>query len=487
MTESNSHASTRHELLALLNTALQLVGLMLDDAASEVAPKSISDDLHQVKEAGRKLVHRIDSLSVEGPKDLHHYLMTPLTHFIGYCELLAEEETEPWASRFQSDVEQLLTAGRQMQQQIQHLLTASPSATIGEIHHDSTRRSDTITGRILVVDDEELNRHLLQRWLIRQGHEVTFGANGREALDLIHQHSFDLILLDVLMPELNGFEVLLRIKSEPNTRDLPVIMISALTELDSVVRCIENGAEDYLPKPFQPVLLNARINACLEKKRLRDREMEFVKKIDQERERYNELLHVMLPAEIVQELKKTQVVTPRRYESVAVLFADIAGFTRFCDGHPPEEVVPLLQSLVSEFELITEHHGVQKIKTIGDSFMAVAGLLRKVENPVRACVECAIEMLHVAHEIPPHWFLRVGIHYGSVVAGLLGTRYDLFDLWGDTVNTASRVEHSGLDGAITLSETAWEQIAGIAEGEPLGLVEIKGKARIGMVRFGKFS
>ena len=347
-------------------------------------------------------------------------------------------------------------------------------------------RPDRQPGHILVVDDSELNRHLLDRWLRRQGHTAAFAANGAEALARLAAEPFDLVLLDVVMPEMNGYEALRRLKADPRLRHVPVIMISALSEFDRVARCIEIGAEDYLPKPFEPVLLEARIGASLEKKRLRDREIDYLRQIEREKQRYDELLHVMLPGAIVQELKETGTVRSRRYEGVAVLFADIVGFTPFCDAHPPEEVVAHLQALVREFEAICERWGVQKIKTIGDSFMAAAGLLRPVDNPVRACLRCGVEMVAAAERLPPHWRVRVGIHYGPVVAGLLGSRHDLFDLWGDTVNTASRVEQSGEPGAVTLSAAAWEQVAAEAEGEPRGMVHVKGKGEVEMVRFLRF-
>jgi len=134
--------------------------------------------------------------------------------------------------------------------------------------------------RILVVDDIEDNRAVLQRRLERQGYAVECAASGGRALEMLAAAPFDLVLLDVMMPELDGFAVLERIKGDARTRDVPVIMISALDDLASVVRCIENGAEDYLPKPFEPVLLKARIGASLEKKRLRDRELAYLKEVE---------------------------------------------------------------------------------------------------------------------------------------------------------------------------------------------------------------
>ncbi len=134
-------------------------------------------------------------------------------------------------------------------------------------------------GSILVVDDNDINRDLLSRYLERQGHTVQVAHNGRQALEMIATGAFDLVLLDIMMPELNGYEVLQHLKHSETWRDLPVIMISALDEIDSAVRCIELGAEDYLRKPFNPVLLRARVQACLEKKRLRDLKVEQQRKL----------------------------------------------------------------------------------------------------------------------------------------------------------------------------------------------------------------
>jgi len=134
-------------------------------------------------------------------------------------------------------------------------------------------------GYLLVVDDNEINRDILSRHLERQGHTVAVAENGRQALEMVSTHPFDLVLLDVMMPEMDGYRVLECLKGDEAWRDIPVIMISALDEIDSVVRCIELGAEDYLPKPFDPVLLRARIGACLEKKRLRDQEVEYLRSV----------------------------------------------------------------------------------------------------------------------------------------------------------------------------------------------------------------
>lgn len=285
----------------------------------------------------------------------------------------------------------------------------------------------------------------------------------------------DLVLLDIMMPEVDGYQVLQGLKSDPSLQHIPVIMLSALDEMDSVVRCIQLDAEDHLSKPFDPVLLHARIGACLEKKRLRDQEALHLQQIDDGRKRADNLLHVILPDPEVDELKATSTVKPRRYENVAVLFCDIVGFTSYCDVRLPGDVIASLQSLVEAYEDLALRHGLEKIKTIGDSFMATAGLLQSVDNPVLNCVRCGLEMISAARKVPAGWQVRIGIDFGPFVAGVVGRRQYLFDLWGDTVNTAARVESHGSAGTVNLSKPAWELVREQVAARSLGVIEVKGK------------
>jgi class 3 adenylate cyclase len=185
---------------------------------------------------------------------------------------------------------------------------------------------------------------------------------------------------------------------------------------------------------------------------------------------------VILPDDVVAELKATNTVKPRRHENVAVLFCDIVGFTAYCDRREPEEVIGYLQQLVEIFELIADNNGLEKIKTIGDSFMTTAGLLRPLDNPALSCVKSGLEMVAVAPTLPPRWQVRVGVHVGPVVAGVIGRQQYLFDVWGDTVNTAARVESLGVPNAVNVSRDAWQQVAHLCSGESTGLVQIKGKS-----------
>jgi len=233
------------------------------------------------------------------PANVRHTLRTPLNHIIGYSEMLMEEAGDRGLEAFTADLQKIHKAGKQLLGFINDFFerptTADKAATHGsktaaapaeslfrESRLDARSSSPSHPkpqGRILVVDDNESNRDMLSRRLQHEGYNVCVAGSGNEALTLLGTQAIDLVLLDVMMPEMDGCEVLLKLKEDGRWRDLPVIMISALDEIASVVRCIERGAEDYLPKPFDPVLLRARLGACLEKKRLRDQEVSYLRDV----------------------------------------------------------------------------------------------------------------------------------------------------------------------------------------------------------------
>ena len=335
---------------------------------------------------------------------------------------------------------------------------------------------------LLVVDDNEDNRFTLTERLKREGYgNVVCASNGREALELLATRPFDLVLLDITMPEMDGYQVLHEVKADTTLRNIPIVMISAVDEIESVARCIGLGAEDYLAKPFNAVLLRARLAACLEKKKLRDQEAVYTQQIEHEKRRADELLYAMLPPGAVRELKATNAVRPRRYDEVAVLFCDIVGFTAYCDENPPEKVVEHLQALNEEYEWIVRQHEMEKIKTIGDAFMATAGLFTPVPDPVFASLQCGLDMVTASRRIEPSWEVRVGVQFGPVVAGIIGHRQYLFDLWGDTVNMASRIAAHANPGTVATSGATWRRIRDRGRGRSLGFVDIKGKGRIELI------
>jgi class 3 adenylate cyclase len=343
--------------------------------------------------------------------------------------------------------------------------------------HDSGAVSDGDGGfdRILVVEDDAFSRNLLVQLLTNQGYRrVEVAADGRQALDRLRRGGIDLVLLDIEMPHLDGIEVLRRLKDDPALRPLPVIVISGVGEVASIVRCIDFGAEDYLSKPFNPVILRARIGASLEKHRLRKLEAARLDQILQEQQKTDRLLNVILPAAAARELKSSGVVAPRRHEWVAVLFCDIVGFTAYCDRHRAEDVVARLQLLIERFERITESHRMEKIKTIGDSFMATAGMLCYNPDPLRSAVRCGLDMIAATAEVVDDWQVRVGVDCGPIVSGVLGRQKYQFDVWGGVVNIAARMTELASAGSVALSRAAWSALGNDFSGRVLGARNVKG-------------
>lgn len=334
-------------------------------------------------------------------------------------------------------------------------------------------------GCLLIVDDIEANRDLLSRRLQRQGHTIVMAENGRQALERLQEQQFDIILLDIMMPEMNGYEVLEHLKKDPALRHIPVIMISALDDMESVIRCIELGAEDYLFKPFNQTLLKARIGACLEKKRLRDQEQAFLKQLQAEKEKSERLLLSILPKPVAEQLKQTQSTIADSFAEATVLFADIVNFTQLASHRSPIEIVSLLNRIFSAFDQLAEQHGLEKIKTIGDAYMVVGGLPMPRPDHAEAIAEMALDMqkeiTYFNTATQEDFSIRIGISTGPVVAGVIGTKKFIYDLWGDTVNMASRMESQGIPGCIQITEDTYTVLQGKYQFEERGIIQVKGK------------
>ena len=247
---------------------------------------------------------------------------------------------------------------------------------------------------ILIVDDNEDNRYTLQLLLETDGHErITCAASGNEAIALIEKEKFSLVLLDLMMPDLNGDEVLKVIRSDPDKRDIPVVMISADTDADKVSQCIELGADDYLPKPFNPTILRARIGAALRRQSLRALESEYVGKIENEKRHSENLLRNILPAEIATRLRNGESNIADHFDDATVIFADVVGFGKITARMKAYEIVACLNQLFSEFDKLAEDAGIEKIKTIGDNYMAVSGAPTPRSNHARMAAKFALDMV----------------------------------------------------------------------------------------------
>lgn len=329
--------------------------------------------------------------------------------------------------------------------------------------------------RILVVDDEAANRDYLQQELEELGYAAMLASDGEQALAVIEMAPPDAVLLDIRMPGMDGFEVLQRVKADANHRHIPVLIVSAESDMRSVLRGIQLGAEDYLTKPIDDVLLAARLSASLQRHRWRQQEQHYLVRLEAAQQRNQQLLQVMLPAPVVAEWQGTGTVQPRKYDEVAVLFTDVVGFTPYCDQHTPTVVLAGLQYMVARFEEITAAHGLQKIQTIGDACLATAGMLQASSNPVLDAVHCALAMIEAMRGHPAGWEIRAGVHVGPLMAGIVGHSQFQYSIWGDTVNTAARVQEAGRPGKVCLSESAWPWIAGRFPATSLGSIQLKGK------------
>ncbi len=328
--------------------------------------------------------------------------------------------------------------------------------------------------RLLLVDDNKVNRLLLARNLELQGHDVAAAGNGRVALEMLRSEAFDLLLLDIEMPEMNGFQVLEQLARDLQLRDLPVIVTSSLEGLDNVVRCIELGAEDYLQKPVNPVLLKARIGASLEKKRLRDQQKELVRRF--------------ATPEVAQDMQESGFALGGKRVEGSVMFADIRGFTSLAESQPPEETIELLNTWYTlMFDAISGHGGIVS-QIAGDGLMALFGAPLPLPDHCGAAVRAALEMLEMielfnveqARAGKPQIRIGIGIASGDMVAGYTGTNdRATYTCIGDTVNLASRLEaHTKVAGRpILIDGTTRAGLGGSIEVEALGSVAIRGKAQ----------
>ena len=467
-------------------------------------------DLQKIHAAGSQLLVLInDNISpgrVESGKldleSLRRDGRTLLDLIIGYSELCQEDADEKEHATFISDLKKIHNAAKTLLGLLNDADFLRPLTTIGRkpspmtkadagggvvtsirpLNETSAPAAQSLVGFILVVDDNEMNRDMLCRRLERQGHTVLEAENGRKALEILESVKVDLVLLDILMPELDGLQTLELLKANPSQRYTPVIMLSALDELDSVVRCIEIGADDYLPKPFKPVLLTARINACLEKKRLRDQEQAYLEQLRIEREKSERLLLNILPKSIADRLKQGESTIADSFPDATVLFADLGDFTRLSSRVPAPQLVSMLNEIFSKFDWLAELHHLEKIKTIGDAYMVVGGLPTPRPDHAEAVAEMALDMQKVVTRLNSgdgrNFNARIGISSGPVVAGIIGSKKFIYDLWGDTVNIASRMESLGQLGAIQVSETTYDHLKDKYLLERRGKIEVKGKGKM---------
>jgi adenylate cyclase len=327
------------------------------------------------------------------------------------------------------------------------------------------RRLETDSPRILIVDDNEDNRYTLLVMLQTEGYTaISEASGGAEAIALLQRQDYDLLLLDLMMPDVTGDAVLRIIKANPATRDIPVIMLSADIDSSSISKCIELGADDYLTKPFNPMILRARIASALRRRSLRVLEEAYTSKIERQKHETESLLRNILPSEIGARLRAGETNIADTFESAVVVFSDIVGFTAITARMKAYEIVACLNILFSEFDKLAEQHGLEKIRTMGDSYMAVAGIPWPRSGYIRDAALFALGIVdsirHLEPRLPVPFSIRVGAHKGPLMAGVIGCRKFAYDVWGDTVNVAARLEQASEANRVLISSDLAEALKG---------------------------
>jgi adenylate cyclase len=350
---------------------------------------------------------------------------------------------------------------------------------------------------VLIVDDNEMNRDMLCSLLEVDEHETVSAENGRLALEAIETRPFDLVLLDIMMPEMNGYQVLEHLKANGNLRHIPVIVLSALDEIGSVVRCIELGAEDYLPKPFDPVLLRARVGACLEKKQLRDQEVRLRHELEEWNERLEERVQEQVSqlerlgrlknffspqlAELIVSGETDDPLKTHRRE-LTVVYLDLRGFTAFAETAEPEEVMEILHEyhgamgrLILDYEGTLEHFA-------GDGMMIFFNDPVPVDNAPERAVRMALAMRERVEELTEKWRklghdldFGVGMAQGYTTIGAIGFegRWE-YGAIGSVPNLAARLCGEAKPGQILIPQRLFGALDGVVEATPVGELLLKG-------------
>lgn len=330
-------------------------------------------------------------------------------------------------------------------------------------------------GFVLIVDDEEQNRTLLRDPLEAHGYEIAEAVDGAQALRSIAERRPDVVLLDVMMPGMDGFEVCRRMKLDAGATPLPVLLVTALSDRKERLMGIAAGANDFLTKPVDVQDVTLRVGNAVHAKHLFDQ-------LQAERERSERLLLDILPGPIAQRMKNGEVNIADQYPDATVLVTDLVGFTALAAHIPAEQVVCLLNEIFSAFDGLVERHGLEKIKTIGDAYMAAGGVCLPRSDHAQAIAKLALAMREEIAQINGQYNtsiqIRTGIHTGALVAGVIGRKKFAFDLWGDTVNVACRLESLCEPGTIQVSEATYDRLKNEFRFDGTLRLECKGRGEV---------
>lgn len=331
--------------------------------------------------------------------------------------------------------------------------------------------------RVLIVDDIEENLKVLTETLTQEGFHPLQAKSGERAIQIAKKAQPNLILLDIKMPGMNGYETIEKLKEDVTTRDIPVIFISALNQIEDKVKGFQSGAVDYVSKPFQKEEVIARVSTHL---KLREIQQE----VEWEKEKSDNLLLNILPQSVAKELKESGRSEPQSFSDVSILFADIVNFTKYGTTLDPRSLIEELNEIFTKYDEIMEENGCERIKTIGDAYLAVCGMPDAYEDHGKRLATAALEMrsyLEERNKENEHqWEIRIGIHSGELVGGIVGTKKYIYDIFGDSVNIASRMESNSEPMCINLSEDTYNRIKDEFNCTPREPAEVKGKGLTNM-------
>jgi len=332
---------------------------------------------------------------------------------------------------------------------------------------------------ILIVDDLPQNIELLGAYLVPLGYEIVKAENGEEALSQLSVNKIDMILLDVMMPGMNGYEVCKKVKSDSGNTFLPIIMLTALDNMEAKIEGLEAGADDFLNKPFQKIELVARVNNLLKMKFLHD-------EVESRNHLISSMLHRYVDSSVIEQI----LANPSRYsklggdrKDVAAFFCDIRGFTALSESMNADELIHLLNGIYKELTGIVFRNNGTFDKYIGDCIMAFWGAPTEIENETACAVRAALEMKEAFEDLKHHWppelkkiGIGMGINYGEVVVGNVGTEERMaYTVIGDVVNTAQRLESIALSGQILITKSVLSRVEGKIKFRALEPVQLKGK------------
>jgi len=349
--------------------------------------------------------------------------------------------------------------------------------------------SDILKAKLLIVDDQAVNVLLLERILKGAGYRcISSTTNPEEVCELHKKNQFDLILLDLQMPRMDGFQVMNCLNEIETSSYLPVLVITA--QPSEKLSALKAGAKDFISKPFDLAEVLLRVHNMLEVRLLSLQTKRLYEEVLAQQKVTERLLDNVLPHSIVERLKgRPEVIADNfieviadSFQDVTVIFADIVGFTKFSQGVSAEKLVEVLNDIFTRFDSIADLRGLEKIKTMGDCYMAVCGLSVSDINHAEQTAHMALDILENIKQFnEQHNFdleIRIGINTGPAVAGIIGKRKFFYDLWGDAVNTASRMESQGLSGRIQITDMTRKRLGQTFVLEQRGSILVKGKGEM---------